>query len=84
MGGRCGSATARQFGNSTAGFGDLLVWLPAKDTISRLVYEATGPYHAGFERALSQTCPLVKVNPLQARRFAQSKGTRVKTDAVDV
>ena len=27
--------------------------------------------------------PLVKVNPLQARRFAQSKGTRAKTDAVD-
>ena len=27
--------------------------------------------------------PLVKVNPLQARRFAQARGTRAKTDAVD-
>ena len=26
---------------------------------------------------------MVKVNPLLARRFAQSKGTRAKTDAVD-
>ena len=27
--------------------------------------------------------PLVKINPLQARRFAQACGTRVKTDPVD-
>ena len=27
--------------------------------------------------------PLLKVNPLQARRFAQSKGLRAKTDRVD-
>ena len=33
--------------------------------------------------ALSGKFPLVKVNPLHARRFAQACGTRVKTDAVD-
>jgi transposase len=27
--------------------------------------------------------PLVKVNPLKARRFAEAHGTRAKTDAVD-
>lgn len=32
---------------------------------------------------MSGELPLVKVNPLQARRLAQSKGTRAKTDAVD-
>ena len=36
-----------------------------------------------FERAFSRNLPLVKVNPLQARRLAQACGTRVKTDTVD-
>lgn len=48
-----------------------------------VVYEPTGPYHRALEKALSGKVPLVKVNPLQARRFAQSCGTRAKTDAVD-
>ena len=48
-----------------------------------MFYEATGPYHADLERCFGGALPLVKVNPLQARRFAQSKGSRVKTDAVD-
>ena len=39
--------------------------------------------NAGVEKRFAGTLPLVKVNPLQARRFAQSKGTRAKTDAVD-
>jgi len=42
-----------------------------------------GPYHKAFEGAFGKTFPLVKVNPLQARRFAQAHGTRAKTDAVD-
>ena len=48
----------------------------------RVVYEATGAYHKGLERALGAHLPLVKVNPLQARRFAQAQGVRAKTDAV--
>ena len=47
------------------------------------MYEPTGPYHRGCETALSGKFPLVKVNPLQARRFAEANGTRAKTDAVD-
>lgn len=49
----------------------------------RGVYEATGVYHGGLERALGAHLPLVKVNPLQARRFAQAKDVCAKTDAVD-
>jgi transposase len=48
-----------------------------------VVYEATGAYHAALERSFAGALPLVKVNPLQARRFAQARGTRAKTDAVD-
>jgi transposase len=48
-----------------------------------VVYEATGTYHPALERGFAGALPLVKVNPLQARRFAQARGTRVKTDAAD-
>lgn len=48
--------------------------------MTRIVFEPTGPYHKTFEATLGETFPLVKVNPLQARRFAQAHGTRAKTD----
>jgi len=51
--------------------------------VARIVFESTGPYHKAFEAAFADRYPLVKVNPLQARRFAQAYGTRAKTDAVD-
>ena len=70
------------FPNASAGFRSLSKWL-GEDIPARVVFEATGPYHRQFERSLSRQLPLVKVNPLQARRFAQACGTRVKTDAVD-
>ena len=71
-----------QFSNDKAGFRMLKAWLKGHD-IARIVYEPTGPYHRDFEIAPEAGSPLVKVNPLQARRFAQSFGTRAKTDAVD-
>jgi transposase len=74
-----GTAT---FPNSPRGFHTLSAWLDC-DMPARVVFEATGPYHRSHERAFSGEFPLVKVNPLQARRFAQACGTRVKTDAVD-
>lgn len=70
------------FPNAPAGFRALSKWL-GEDIPTRVVFEATGPYHRHFERSLSRQLPLVKVNPLQARRFAQACGTRVKTDSVD-
>lgn len=73
---------AKRFENAPRGFRALQKWL-SQLTVARVVYEPTGPYHRGFERALSGKLPLVKINPLQARRFAQACGTYAKTDAVD-
>jgi transposase len=78
-----GDGRAARFGNDAAGFRKLKAWLPKAGDIARVVYEATGPYHAALERRFGGELPLVKVNPLQARRFAQSTGSRAKTDAVD-
>jgi transposase len=47
-----------------------------------LAYEATGIYHRAFEQALT-SLPLVQINPLRARRFAQATGTLAKTDRID-
>lgn len=71
-----------RFANSARGFDALKRWIGG-ETPDLVVYEPTGPYHAGFETCFGARLPLVKVNPLQARRFAQAKGTRAKTDAVD-
>ena len=69
------------FSNSPAGF-KVLSKFCAKAPVTRLIYQATGAYHSGLERALAGHLPLVKVNPLQARGFAQAQGVREKTDAV--
>lgn len=74
--------TARQFENTPRGIRALIRWL-GQTPVARIVFEPTGPYHRAFETALSGKFPLVKVNPLQARRFAEACGTRAKTDAVD-
>jgi transposase len=73
---------ARQFENAPQGLRALIRWL-GKTPVARIVFEPTGPYHRALETALSGKFPLVKVNPLQARRFAEACGTRTKTDAVD-
>ena len=52
--------------------------------VRAVTYEPTGRWHRAFEVALHEAdLPLVRVNPLQARRFAQAIGQRAKTDAVD-
>ena len=79
---RLEDGAAQRFDNSAAGFRSLIKWL-SKAPVVRVVFEPTGPYHKAFEIALGERFPLVKVNPLQARRFAQAHGTRAKTDAVD-
>jgi transposase len=73
---------AQRFDNSAAGFRALTKWL-GEAPVARIVFEPTGPYHKAFEGAFGKTFPLVKVNPLQARRFAQAHGSRAKTDAMD-
>lgn len=76
-------AASARFGNDKKGFSALIKWLAGR-TISRIVFEPTGPYHRGFESCfLEAGFPLAKVNPRQARRFAEALGTNAKTDAVD-
>ncbi|NBD31274.1 MAG: IS110 family transposase [Alphaproteobacteria bacterium] len=79
---RLSTGAAAQFANSAAGLRALRRWIGAQMP-DLVVYEATGAYHAALERGFAGVLPLVKVNPLQARRFAQARGTRAKTDAVD-
>ncbi len=79
---RLSDGASVQFNNTKAGFAALQRWLKSHD-IARIVYEPTGPYHRAFEVAMAAQFPLVKVNPLQARRFTQAHGVRAKTDKVD-
>ena len=71
-----------RFDNSKTGYREFRKWV-GKRQIARIVYESTGAYHRPFELALEADFPLVKVNPLQARRFAEARGTRAKTDRAD-
>ncbi|WP_244274665.1 IS110 family transposase [Labrenzia sp. OB1] len=71
-----------RFTNDREGFVALKRWLGA-GLPELVVYEATGAYHSAFELAFSGQLPLHKINPLQARRFAQACGLRAKTDKVD-
>jgi len=79
---RLSDGMSQTFENSQAGFRKLRGCLDRTST-ARAVYEATGAFHGAFERACAEHLPLCKVNPLQARRFAQTHGTRARTGAVD-
>jgi transposase len=68
--------------NDAAGHRKLLRWIGAE--VARVAFEATGAYHAAFERALHRAgVPYSKLNPARVRRFAQAIGTHAKTDRVD-
>lgn len=72
-----------QFNNDRAGHAKLITWITLRKPTC-IIFEATGAYHRGLEMALGKAAlPAVKVNPLQARRFAEATGKRVKTDPVD-
>lgn len=79
---RIKSGEQAQFDNNASGFRALKRWIGSEPP-EVMVYEPTGPYHASFEKTFTGALPLAKVNPLQARRFAEAHGTRAKTDAVD-
>ncbi len=73
---------SRRFNNNEAGFKALLLFIGSDP--ARVVFEPTGPYHRAFESALAKKgLPLVKVNPRQARRFAEATGKLAKTDRID-
>ena len=68
--------------NDAAGHRRLLRWIGAE--VARVVFEATGAYHAAFEKALHRAdVPCSKLNPARVRRFAEAIGTQAKTDRVD-
>jgi len=72
----------RRFANDCAGHKAFMAWLGGPH--GRIVYEPTGPYHRAFERRLAAAgFALVKVNPRQARRFAEATGRLAKTDRLD-
>ena len=75
--------TARRFTNDRKGHAALIAWAAPMEP-RRIVFEATGRYHLALEMALGKAgLPAVKINPLQARRFAEATGKRVKTDPID-
>lgn len=70
---RMSDGASRRFPNDSAGHGAFVNWLDRSG--ARIVYEPTGPYHRAFERKLAADgFALVKVNPRQARRFAEATG----------
>ncbi|WP_242013215.1 IS110 family transposase [Acetobacter sicerae] len=70
--------------NTRKGQTVLLRWIGDIQTVTRVVFEATGPYHRMLEERLALIgLPMVKVNPRQARRFAEAAGRLAKTDRVD-
>lgn len=76
---------SRRFGNDKPGFNALIRWIGAMDKEPvRIVFEATGAYHRRLERVLADGgLAFVKVNPRQARRFAEAIGQVAKTDTLD-
>jgi transposase len=73
----------RQFENTPKGFRAILKWIAGKP-VARILFEATGPYHRAFERAMDEaSLPLCKVNPRQAKRFGEAIGQLAKTDRMD-
>src|SRR3984957_5512632 len=80
---RLADGATRRFANDKAGHKALIKWLPERP-LNRVVFEPTGPYHRAVERALGASGVLfVKVNPRQARRFADATGKLAKTDRLD-
>lgn len=80
---RVSDGMGRRFPNSASGHRALIAWI-GETPFERLAFEPTGTYHSTLERALAKAgIAAVKVNPLQARRFAEAIGQRAKTDPVD-
>ncbi|GCE90384.1 hypothetical protein MSKU15_1985 [Komagataeibacter diospyri] len=70
--------------NTRKGQTALLRWIGDIKAVARVVFEPTGPYHRTLEKRLAAVgIPQVKVNPRQARRFAEATGKLAKTDRVD-
>ena len=68
--------------NDSRGFKQLMPHATFEST--HVIFEPTGQYHKGLEAWLKHNgITYTKMNPRQARRFAEAIGTQAKTDAVD-
>lgn len=73
----------RRFSNDAAGLTALCRWARERGDVL-VVFEASGAYHRDLEQALARRgLAFAKVNPRQARRFAEATGKIAKTDRVD-
>lgn len=73
----------KQFANNKTGLRALICWVREAE-VSLVVFEATGIYHRLLETSLAEhDFSFARVNPRQARRFAEGTGTLAKTDRVD-
>lgn len=73
----------RRFSNNTTGLTALCRWASEQEGAA-IVFEASGAYHRDLEQALARRgLTFAKVNPRQARRFAEAIGQVAKTDKVD-
>jgi transposase len=76
---RLPDGAVRQFANTRSGLTRLLRWIGCGSSVDRVVFEPTGRYHLELERRMDTAgLPVVKVNPRQAKRFAQSLGCAQK------
>lgn len=76
-------AEHRRFANGCKGLRALHRWIETSSA-GLVVFEASGVYHRRLENSLSkEDVPYSKVNPRQARRFAEATGKIAKTDKVD-
>jgi transposase len=76
---------AERFANEPKAIGRLVRRLRAAEPAPKLIaMEATGGYERALMHALVDAeLPVVRLNPLRVRRFAQSRGVLAKTDAID-
>ena len=80
---RLSDGTAARFDKDKKGHKAFIRWLHGFE-VERIVYEPTGKYHFGFERALDEAgFPLCRVNPLHARHVAKALGVNAKNDRID-
>ena len=77
------SGDTTRVSNTHKGHTVLLRWI-GSNHVARVVFEATGSYHRGLEQRLDAAgLTIAKINPRQARRFAEATGKLAKTDHVD-
>ena len=81
-------ARTKAVANTPTGFRSLLEWACRQGKCSapelHFVMEATGVYHEAVAEFLHNAgCRVSVANPLHVKRFAESRGTRTKTDKLD-